>query len=750
MPQPVDLQLTRRDWVVGLLIVLLAFAFRAVIIFDRANAPNAISAFDPLPVGSDQTTYYTAIAQYHEGTFPPSTYHYQPGMLWFMVGSSQLLNTASLGILRLFAAALASINVGLFMATARLARGRRAESIIAALLLAIYPVSAFYDTDFVITSQAIILLNLALLGVLVLWRWPRAWIGVVLYGLSFGIIAIMRRELLALAPIFGLWLLWQRPRWRTVIQVGVAAAICVAVLLPVIGHNRSNGADFLITPVTNAEIYRGNNRDANGAYHVGPASLSTSQDYMRYWWLDVKLSPRRYAGLVLHKIGMFLSSHEPGNNLNYMIAGEGTSALLRAVPLDFQILLALFLAGLFVQARRRDPTAVLFAVSFLMVLAAGLLMWIEARTRTPVVVVMMLPAAAALAEIGTAAYDVVQPVRPRRSLLFGLGARRSLLAGGCIGAVLVFGTLAESDLPRKVTVDHLPDTAEAVGAVYDDAVELVGWRIEEQYSRAGIITPFSPYVVTFYWRLLHPTDIDYGFGLLFTIDGQPVIVEDHQIGSVNYPFTLTSSWEPGRIYVEHVGLTYKRFDDARGISGDLLLSVYREWEGDQPLPAVGVEGSRDYLRLAQPAIMYGDSALPEGLPGDQPSTPFGKMLTLAGWQIPAQITAGQPFDVTLGWTTTGQPIRQSYILAVYAFDARQQVVAQADSPPHSGRLLTSSLPAHYRFGDVKTLTLADPGSYTLYAAVYDATTLSRLDVPGSDDDLLRLGEITVQPQEAGG
>ncbi|HML23700.1 MAG TPA: hypothetical protein PKD09_18735, partial [Aggregatilinea sp.] len=448
MSPVIDLHFTRRDWVIGLLVVLLAFALRTVIIFDRANAPNDISAFNPLPVGSDQRTYYNAIALYRAGEFPPPTYHYQPGMPWFMVGSSELLGTDNLGVLRLFVAALASINVGLFMATARLASGRRWVSVIAALLLAVYPVSAFYDTDFVITSEAIILLNLALLGVLALWRWPDAWGGVVLYGLSFGIIAIMRRELLALAPVFGLWLLWQRPRRRTVIQGAAAAAICVAALLPTIYHNRSNGADFLITSVTDAELYRGNNRDANGAYHVGPASLSTSQDYKKYLWLDIKLSPCRFVELELHKIGMFLSSHEPGNNLNYLIAGEGTSALLRAIPLNFQVLLALFLTGLAVQARRRDPTAALFGASFLMVLAAMLLMWVEARIRTPVVVVMMLPAAWAVVEIGTALYGLIRPAQARQTALSGVKPVRLGLAAVGIAAVLaVLCHVVYCDLP---------------------------------------------------------------------------------------------------------------------------------------------------------------------------------------------------------------------------------------------------------------------------------------------------------------
>ena len=65
---------TRRDWLIGLLIVLLAFGYRVLIIVDRAHDPIT-AAFAPLPAGTDQATYYSHIAAFHAGDFPPRRYY---------------------------------------------------------------------------------------------------------------------------------------------------------------------------------------------------------------------------------------------------------------------------------------------------------------------------------------------------------------------------------------------------------------------------------------------------------------------------------------------------------------------------------------------------------------------------------------------------------------------------------------------------------------------------------------------------
>jgi len=740
---PIPFSITRRDVLLGLAIVFVAFGYRLIIIVDRAHAPAAVSAFDPLPVGTDQATYYSHIGAYRAGDFPPARYYFQPGMSWYMVASNALLRTDNLGALRVFQAALASANCGLFVMVGWLAFGRRSVGFLAGLGLALYPVSAFYDTDFVIVAQATALLTLGLIGALWLGRSPRAWGAAALFGLSFGALALTRFDALLLGPIFGLWLLAVRRDRRAFLQVGLAALLCVAVILPVALHNRAGGAPYLITPVGQQELYRGNNRDTGGDWGGGQASATTSDRYLQTLWKDIRLAPRRFAELELRKIGLFLSAGEPGNNLSYVGAGRNLSRALRWNPLSFPVLLALFGFGLaqLAQQRRWDLVA-LFASSLLATLAATLTIWVEARIRTPGVVILWPVVAYGLVRAAEQLAGWRRAWRERRAAPAWREVRLIFAPLPVLALVLIAAPLAADRLPRPLTVEALPASVQRADAVYDGTLRLLGWEIQEEYSRAGIIRPFDPYVVSLYWTLLQPTAADYSFALALVIDGERVTGFDHPIGRVSYPDHPTSQWEPGTLYVEHVGLSYKGFEGPIERSGDLLLAVYPERRADAVLPAEGIRGSPAHLRLAQPAIIWGPGRLPDlATPTD---IPFGDVLRLRGWTAPAEGRAGDAVEITLGWQTTRTPITRLLIFSVQLLDASGQSAAQKDSPPHDGQLLSTSLPTDYRFADTKTLTLPEaPGSYQLVALIYDYETGQRLAVPGQPDAMLPLGELVV-------
>ncbi|MBN1564725.1 MAG: hypothetical protein JXA10_12840 [Anaerolineae bacterium] len=767
-----DFTFTRRDMLIGLLIVALAFGLRMVIIMDRAHAPNEISVFDPLPSGLDQTKYVRHITDYQAGTFPPPRYWYQPGISWFLIASSAIIRTTNLGALRVWIAALASLNCGVFVLTTRLAFGRRWVSALAGFLLAIYPVGAFYDTDFVITSQATELLTLALTGILLLWRFPPkhekgehhtqsspslpagrdlgwgqlritpGWLGVALYGLSFGAMAITRFEPIFLAPVFGLWLIGVRRDWRAVSQVAIAALLCLIVIAPTAIHNLSDGADYLITPVGNEEIYRGNNRDTGGNYGGGMASYTTHDDYLHYLWNDIKLSPRRFIELELHKIGMFFARDEPGNNLNYHLSGEDVSPLLRAIPLDLRIMIALGLFGLFAALRQRERAAGLLAASFVVLMLAIMLIWVEGRLRTPVIVFV-----APLAAYGLV-YAVERfPLRytGRSWQVNGPDARYIALAIAGTALTITITNTFYYDLPRQETTSNLPDAAHPADITYDQTLKLLGWQIQEDYSRAGIISPFKPYVVSLYWQLLAPTTTDYNFALHWYVDEDMLAGVDHPIGYVSYPHTTTSTWEANTIYVEHIPLGYKKFTGPTGKSGLLTLSVYSDPNAYYMIPAEGVPGSPWSIELARPALIWGEGKLPDDLTLLAEPIRVGRVLELQALAYPCAAATGSTIDVTLGWHTTAHPIRESYIMGVYVMnDSGDTLYTQYDSPPHDGDLLTTSLPENYLFDDTKRLPLPDdPGEYTLFAAVYNYQTMTRLAVADSPHDLIRLGTITL-------
>jgi hypothetical protein len=214
---------------------------------------------------------------------------------------------------------------------------------------------------------------------------------------------------------------------------------------------------------------------------------------------------------------------------------------------------------------------------------------------------------------------------------------------------------------------------------------------------------------------------------------------------VAYPELTTSQWQTGPIYVEHLALTWKKFDGPVNISGDLLLVVYPEGRSDRPFHAEGLPDSPLVLHIAQPAIIWGNGNFDTLTDNpEQKTAAFGDKLLLKNWSLPTTGAVGQPINVTLGWQTTEQPIERSYSIGVYAFDANGQFVAQSDSPPHDGRLLTSSLPLNYKLEDTHAITLNTAGTYTINIGVYDNLTNDRLPVPDSSANLAPIGTVTVR------
>lgn len=734
MNNPIHLKFSRREIAVVFVIIALAFAYRVVIIWDRAVAPQNAGYFDPLPNGSDQLKYYSTIFGFRTGTYPPPTFHYQPGISYFLIGLTSLIGSTNLLIIRLSLAAFSAINCGLLYAVARLAFDSRRIGIIAATLLAFYPVSAFYDTDLVITSQAIILLTIALFGALWMYRMPRYWIGAILLGFVIGFGAITRLEIAVSAFALTAWLFVVRLTGKSsLLPFVLTLLVTVGFIAPVVLHNRQGEADFLITPVGMTEIYRGFNRDANGIYFVSRADFTTRFDYFHYLALDVQLGPLRFIELVLRKTGLFFSATEAGNNLNYIISGKNVSPVLRFNPLDFRVLIVL--TGFGIVALWREKRAIL--LPFLVVCGGmfvmTMLIWIEARIRAPIIVAM----------IPLAAYGVDNLWQGIRRPTFW---RQNLLLVAVMVITLTLSWVAENNLPRKVTTGSLPQNAQRVNALYNDELRLVGYRIEDQYTDRGHFEPFRPYVVTLYWMVERPTSIDYSYALKFVIESQAIDQFDHPLGYVNYPQIGTSDWKVGTIYVEHVGMAVRTFDVTTEISGHLWLEVYPERNAEQLFEPVGVGASP--LELAHPAVMWGSGLFPTlnpALINIQPDVNFGDLLVLEGWLLPSEGHPGEIATITLGWQTTSNQIRDSYIIGVYFQNANGDYIANNDSPPRSGQLLTNSLPPLYQFEDERNVVLPEtPGTYQIYVGVYRQYDGIRLAVNNSTETLVPIGVIQVK------
>jgi hypothetical protein len=370
-----------------------------------------------------------------------------------------------------------------------------------------------------------------------------------------------------------------------------------------------------------------------------------------------------------------------------------------------------------------------------------LAIWVEARIRTPAIAGMIPIAAYGIVH----SYGAIRTAIRIKELSI---PRRAWLAAGIVIVMLIIGWYSETKLPLPTTASGLPSDATAINAVYDGKLKLLGWKIQNQYTPAGRLQPFRPYVVSLYWQLMIPPDANsidyYSFSLGYFVGDKKLLSYDHPIGSVAYPHVTTADWQVGTVYVEHVGLTWKDMQSGPiPESGMLLLSVYPGRNQAKLFDAVTDRGKQKAIELDRPAILWDTGRLTTLTP-QSTVIPFGDVLKLVASSFPKTATAGESIDVHLGWQTTDQLIWRSYAISVVLLDQSGKPVAQTDSPPMNGKLLTTSLPTNYLFEDVKILTLPkEAGTYSVLVTVYDSITMERLIVPNAPDNLLKIGEITV-------
>ena len=291
-----------------LCIVALAFGYRLVIMADRAAAPNDESFWDPLPAGNDQSAYIQQLKDLRSGDFPAGPFYFQPGIVYILGAVAALAGSTDLLALRLAQAALASLNCGLMALVAWQITGRLRAGLIAGALLALYPVGACYDTDFVITSQALIIATM-MLGCTRLAEQRSGGLAAALcLGLLTGFGAITRFELIA--PV------WFAPRGCC--EVAAGATCCSRWW---VSQSPSRRSPLTIEPAARptssarrtAAALSGNNRDTAGVYGPSNASRTTKVDYLYYLLQDIALEPVRFAQLWLRKAALFLSDIEYGN-----------------------------------------------------------------------------------------------------------------------------------------------------------------------------------------------------------------------------------------------------------------------------------------------------------------------------------------------------------------------------------------------------------------------------------------------------
>jgi 4-amino-4-deoxy-L-arabinose transferase-like glycosyltransferase len=745
--------LTYRDIGIAVGIVLFAYFLRVVVVFDRAYGDPF---FDPLPAGRDQLAYMTFAEEYEAGQWPTEPFRYQPGFVYYLVGIRALVGK-SLGVIRLVTSLMGALACGFMAGGGWLLTGRKWGGYLAGLLMAIYPVAIFYSTVLLTEPLATFLVSLWLF--LVLWQ-HRPYAAVArsaIIGLSLGLLAITRTNLLLLWFAWLLVLDWRTPGGQIVSHQGVTEAkvfnprrlnirrqailhaaisfLCMAlVIAPVTLWNiRSGEGEFqLITSTGMDEVYRANNRDATGVRSGDPAMETVDDGYDHALVTDILRNPLRFIELQLRKAGIYWSAQEPINNIDYVASGEAVSPLLRAIPLDFGILTLLGWIGTIALFYDDKRLGAFFAITHLLIFAGVMVIWVEGRLKQPAVV----PLVAASAYLIVRLSDLIR----QRHIL----ARRYAPAALALLVLFLYLDWARANLPAKRPVASLPADLRLLDVVFDGQLRLLGWRtLPEWPAPARGWSPYlRSYVIELFWQLDAPVTEDYNVYIAYVDGGERYAGVDRAIGAVSFRPKTTSQWQPGDIYSEILGFRLP-FTIPPARSGDIRLGVYLLEEGSQQaivnVPATSLDGQPETITLQRLAVF--DFNRPVSVPEERTASNyvFGQMVALSGYSLPERAQPNETVTLSFSWEAVAE-IPADYTTFIHVMDERDQLAVQLDRPP---LLATSTWPPDYPVHDMVSLAMPPtPGVYRVYMGLYDALTGERLAVDAPDYRPL-LGQITV-------
>lgn len=731
------LRLTYRDIFIGVLIMLLAFALRVVVVFDRAAGD---AAFMP-PVGTDQEAYVTNAALYEVGKWPDGPFFWQPGVIYYLVGLRALVGD-SIGVMRLAVGTVGALGCGLMVAVGWLLTHRRWGGWLAGLLLAFYPVAILYSTEFLTEGVGTVYTVLFLL--LALWQreklslWRSALLGIVL-----GVATITRNNLIVMGLAWlALLALEIRPRRTALLHAGVTLVFIVLAISPVTLYNRqeAKGKEFpLLSTAGMDEVYRANNRDATGVRSTDPATYTVDGHHFDALLYDIQLNPLRFIELQIRKIGLYWSELESGNNLDYLHSGEAVSPLLRLIPLDFRLLTFLGWLGVYALLRDKPRMGIFFALLNLLIFASTMPLWSEGRLKQPAVVPLVATSSYLLVTVG----DWVRAGQWRRLL------RQYALPALALLLVLAWLRWAVDVLPQTRPAAGVPNDLRPLNLVWDDKLKLIGWRPLPEWPAAerGWTHFQRSYVVQLYWEVLEPVDTDYNFYLAYIVDGSRVAGFDRAVGGVSFYPRRTSRWQPGEIYAEIAGFKLP-YESPLNRSGEVRLGVYRLEEDDESrrevIPVLADSLNADSITLQKLAVFdmgYQHTAM-EGF--DAADVDFGGQIALKGALMPERAAPGGTVTLSFYWKAL-EDLRTDYTLFVHIFNEGGEPVTQVDTQPGNNTLPTSTWPPDYPIADEVTLTMPDtPGVYQVYVGWYDAQTMNRLPIEGWPDGRLLLGEIRVE------
>lgn len=706
------LRKNRLAWAIAGLVTL-AFALRMWLLLDRAANDTF---FYTLIHGSDN--YVLFARQTLAGNNQIAGSAFSPGNTIWLTIVSKLLGP-QLWTLYTVNALMGALSVIPAVLAGRLLANRRA-GLLAGLLIVIFPPLVFYHTTLQIA---------ALNASLITWLF---WIGLdllqkpsyakaSLMGMLLGALTIIRPTSAFIGVALVIAWMSQRDhtlnhRFRRAVQYGGIVAACAFLIIAAqFFANRTVGSDAIISEGMPNALLWGNN-------HIGDGSDSKGDIV---WLLmayrgdspvetvinEFRNHPRRLFELQLHKLGLFWSNQDIGNNVNYQWQGLDASTWLNTLALNGQLgttaLLFLSLVTLMSGLPNRADMRHFLIGTLVLLTLSTVAFTVFGRMRSQIWPLLAI----------TSAVGIVQ--------LFTLERLpRKLLAVVLAVGILLLVRYFETDMPGKQFVDDLPPDAIAVDHAFNDDIRLVGFDRPETDNQ-----PEGYLYFNLYWQVTQPHDEDkVRYIHLIDPDNGRMTGEDNFIGHMTAQPRGTTHWQTGDILREPYLFAIP--EDAP----DVIAVNVGTYDGTvTEIMRLGMASSDDLRPAAIEDAAYR----------------LGEALYLSNIAFVDTVPSGQAFEIAVTWAASA-PVHEDFVWFVHLLDDAGEVVAQSDGHRLNGHWTTSALVPGYALDAARSIPLetVEPGEYTVTMGLYRRASLERVsawDTHGDrlPDDLIRLGTVTL-------
>jgi hypothetical protein len=284
-----------------------------------------------------------------------------------------------------------------------------------------------------------------------------------------------------------------------------------------------------------------------------------------------------------------------------------------------------------------------------------------------------------------------------------------------------------------VTENDIPADIERVDLVYDDALRLIGYQVENSPVHPGEWLP-----VTLYWQAVKPIDKNYSaFVHLLTAEGKIGESNTYPDGG-NWP---TSLLEPGKVLADTHYVSISPGSKPPAVIR-LALGIF-EFEDPARAAKIAVNPAGEVVEPIVSAIPLVPQEWPQLNPSQSQSANFAGQIKLVGYDWPEQtIKPGDTVPLTFYWETLAAPA-QHLNLFIHLLNSAGQQAAGFDGPPEFS---TEFWQPGNTIIDARQLAIPTdlpPGDYQLVIGWYNLDDFARLPL-GGGGDALPLFTVTVE------